>query len=375
MVKGKATSNIDVKKANRNRIYRLIASTGAVSKPEIAHRLGMSLPTVMQNIISLQEQGLVREDGILDSTGGRKAMAFSCDISARVAVGVEITRDRMEVAVVGLDGNIIKSATHKTAFATTDAYAAKLATLIDNMVDKAGIEPERILGVGISIPGILSSGGRVLTSDVLSLRDFETATLVRNVPYECLFCNDANAAGIAELWLAEPGDNFAYLALSNSVGGAILWGGELFPGDNVRSGEFGHITLERAGVRCYCGKKGCLDCYCSAQVLSRHTDGDLAAFFALLGKGEDRIVAAWQDYLDYLATGVNILNISLDCDVVIGGYVGTYMEPHIQELRDRVAELSIFDPVCDFVKVCRRRVNAHSVGGALLHIKRFISGV
>lgn len=371
----KSTSNIDVKKANRNRIYRAITEAGAISKPEIAHRLGMSMPTVMQNVNSLLDQGLVREGGILESTGGRKAVAFSRVADARAAVGIEITRERIEASVVDLDGDIIKKSGSRTAFSPTSSYSAKLGSLAAALVGRAGIAPERLLGVGISIPGILTSGGAVLHSDVLNLREFETALLAANIPYPCLFCNDANSAGIAELWAAGPDANFAYLALSDTVGGAILWNGDLSEGDNRRSGEFGHITLERGGARCYCGKKGCLDCYCSALVLSRYSDGDLGTFFTLLEKGDAGAKTVWNRYLDYLATGVNILNISLDCDVVIGGYVGAYMEAHIDALRARVAELNIFDQTCDFVKVCRRRADAHSIGAALLHIKPFIAGV
>ena len=366
---------MDVKRANRNRIYRLIARSGALSKPEIAHRLGMSLPTVMQNITSLQEQGLVCEDGTLDSTGGRKAVAYSRDPLARVAVGVEITRDRLEAAVVGLDGDIVESVRSRPAFAATEAYAAALAAAIERLLEKSGTPRERVLGVGYSIPGILTAGGTVLNSDVLDLWEFDTGSLIRETPYPAAFCNDANAAALAELWLADPGDNFVYLALSDSVGGAIAWKGELFEGDHSRSGEFGHITLERGGAICYCGRKGCLDCYCSARILSRHAKGDLGRFFESLGKGDAGVAAAWNTYLDYLATGVNILNTSLDCDVVIGGYVGAHIEPHIAQLREKVAEMSTFDAVAGFVKPCRRRTDAHSIGAALIHIKRFIEQV
>ncbi|MCC8167502.1 MAG: winged helix-turn-helix domain-containing protein, partial [Planctomycetes bacterium] len=56
---------IDVKRANRNRIYRYIYANPGTSRPELVHRLEMSLPTVMQNVKSLFEQGLVKEDGAL----------------------------------------------------------------------------------------------------------------------------------------------------------------------------------------------------------------------------------------------------------------------------------------------------------------------
>ena len=54
---------------------------------------------------------------------------------------------------------------------------------------------------------------------------------------------------------------------------------EIYYGDRMHSGEFGHMTLEINGRQCYCGKKGCVDAYCNAQNLSNLTDGDLGRFF------------------------------------------------------------------------------------------------
>lgn len=70
-------TNIEVKKNNRNHIFRyLCAQTQTVSNPEIASALSMSLPTVTANTREFIEQGLVRETGELASTGGRRAKAL-----------------------------------------------------------------------------------------------------------------------------------------------------------------------------------------------------------------------------------------------------------------------------------------------------------
>ena len=97
------------------------------------------------------------------------------------------------------------------------------------------------------------------------------------MPYPCELLNDANAAAITESNRSRTCSNLVYLFLSNTVGGAIIFGNEngivraaqekdrgsvsMYKGNNWRSGEFGHMVIHPEGKRCYCGKIGCLDAY------------------------------------------------------------------------------------------------------------------
>lgn len=371
----KRTSNMDVRRANRNRIYRAVYQRGGISRPEIVHSLGISVPTVIQNVKSLLAEGLIREDGSLKSTGGRKAAALSCVKDARLAVGVEITRNHIGAVVITMDGAVLKGKRIRTPFAPDDAYGRLMGVVVERVVADSGVDPRRILGAGISLPGILSADGALFNTDVLPAKNYRTETLGKVLAMPCVYLNDANAAGIAEMWGSDPSWNFIYLSLSNSVGGAILWGGKLNTGDNQRAGEFGHICLDRNGPKCYCGQRGCLYAYCNAANLSNLTGGELAEFFRRLDAGDTGMWKVWDEYLDHLARAVNILRMAFDCEVVTGGYVGAYMEKHVGLLRDRVAKLDSFGANGDYVKVCRRRTEASAVGAALVHIDRFIRGI
>lgn len=370
------TNNTNLKKVNCNRIYKLIYQKDVISKPEIAYQLGISLPTVMQNVRSLQDDGLVAENGILDSTGGRKAVALSCVKNARAAIGVDITRNHISVVLVNLDGSIAESIREKTPYQDNIEYAKKVGTVVERLIEQSKFDSKKILGMGISVPGILSNDQQILLhSHMLQIKNVRCADLAKFCPFPSILCNDANAAGIAEMWNTEAPESCVYLSLSDSVGGAILLENKLFKGENQRGGEFGHITIERGGRRCYCGKKGCLDAYCSASVLSDLTDGNLADFFKLLKEGNSKVKTAWEDYLDYLATAVNNLRMAFDCSVILGGYVGAYMEDHINDLRKRAAELNTFEGDGSYIKVCGYRMEAAAVGAALLHIAPFIDQI
>lgn len=291
---GSGANNRDVKKINRIRTIRSIFSCDRISQPELAAKVNNSWPTVLQNVKELMAMGLVQEVGTFESTGGRKARAFAPVRNARLAVGLEITQNHVGAVLVDLSGNLLHYERKKRLYERSDTYAEMLAGIVQGLIEKEGCPVEKILGVGISLPGILDKEGQTLVySHALGLRNVPTEEFSRYIPFSCRFINDANAAGLAEVRDLESPRSLVYLSLSNSVGGAILTGGALYGGDHLRAGEFGHNTLVPDGRPCYCGKKGCLDAYCSAKVLSQLTDGNLALFFDGLRSGNAALQTAW----------------------------------------------------------------------------------
>lgn len=366
-------NNMEVKRRNRVSTLRCILACQRISQMELAHRLALSWPTVLQNVKELMELGLVREAGLYESTGGRKARAFAPIRDARLAVGLDVTRDHVSAVLVDLGGGLLRREEEHCPFSLDDGYMERLGAFVGRFAAEGGAE-ERILGVGVSLPGIVDSRrGLLADSHILGLRDVPLQRFSRYIPWPCRFLNDANAAGLAEDDQGE-GD-LVYLSLSDSVGGAILRNGALYMGNHLRAGEFGHNTLVPGGRRCYCGKDGCLDAYCSAKVLSGRAGGSLSAFFDGLREGRPELEAVWREYLKYLAVAVNNLHISFDCDVMMGGYVGAYLEEFGAPLRALLEERNTFGADASYLRICRCRQEASAMGAALTQVEAFIQGL
>ncbi len=364
----------ELRRVNRNRIFRLVHRHERISQQEIARQLGLSLPTVAQNLKALQEEGLVAENGAFASTGGRRARGISCIRDARLAVGLDITRSHISAVLTDLGGAIVNSLRVSVPFRYEEGYFRRLGQAAAQVA--AGVEPSRLLGAGVSVPGIVSAdGAHIPNSHVLGFRGGESRDFTRFLPCPGSLCNDASAAGKAELWGLEGVQNMVYLSLSNSVGGAILLGGRLYEGENRRAGEFGHMTLFPGGRPCYCGKRGCLDAYCSAERLSAPYGGELPAFFRALEQGETAAAALWQEYLESLAAAVNSLRMAFDCTVILGGYVGAYLEPYMGELRRLAAGRSTFEDSAAYLQPCRYKREAAAVGASLLYIEPFMESI
>jgi predicted NBD/HSP70 family sugar kinase len=372
----KKTASSEIKRINRTSIYQLLHNNDKLSKQDIVMRLGLSLPTVTQNLCTLNAEGLVTESGSLGNTGGRKARTYSIVKNARTAIGLDITKNHIAVVAVDLSGKVVALVRTRWVFSQTDDYFKKLGSMVDQIIKEADLDRERILGVGIGVPGLISADcNRVYYGKILDFTGATITEFAKYIPFHCSFYNDASAAGFAEIWADKAISNSFYVMLSNNIGGAILIDNHVYPGENLRSGEVGHITIKPKGKTCYCGQKGCVDPYCAATVLSSMTDGNLGQFFALLKSGDKNAKKVWNEYLDCLALAVNNLRMLFDCRIILGGYVGAYMEDYVDELKARASARNFFEDNADYLIVCRYKTEAIAAGSALNYIADFIHSI
>lgn len=369
----KQATNMEVKKQNRNRVFRYICKHGTVSNPDISYDMKISLPTATQITRELIEKGFVEETGELQSTGGRRAKALSAAVNVKQAVGLDITKNHVSFVLTNLTGEILEYVRIFLPYTHEEAYYCRVNQELEAFLDKSRADRKKILGLGISFPGIIDLDRQMIAySHILGVKMLSFDSVSRFFDYPCRFLNDANAGAYAEGIPSEERERFFYLSLSNTVGGAVFDHNGLTQGDHYRCGEAGHMTVIPDGKPCYCGKKGCLDAYCSAAILSDAAEGKLERFFERLEKKEQRALELWDAYTGYLAVALNNIRMLLDCDIVLGGYVGSYAEPYLPDIWNKVAERSTFAENRPYVSSCRYKVGAAALGAALEVVEDFV---
>lgn len=369
----KKITNIEVKKKNRNDVFRYICKNGMVSNPDISYALKISLPTATQITKELIEEGLVEEKGALESTGGRRAKALAVSKNSGKAIGLDITKNHISLVLTDLTGKILKYERIFLPYMEGDNYYCEVNKKLENFLNESECNRQNVLGIGISFPGIIDLDKELITdSHILGVKALPFTSVSRFFSYPCYFLNDANAGAYAEGIQSESMERFFYLSLSNTVGGAVYSNNKLEQGKNFRCGEVGHMTIVPDGESCYCGKQGCLDAYCCAKCL---LDGKLENFFERLRKGEEKEVQLWDRYTTYLAIAVNNIHMVLDCDIVLGGYVGSYMGEYIQDIQDKVSKRNTFAESSFFVKTCQHKTGAAALGASLKIIELFIEQI
>ena len=369
-------TNIEIKQKNRTSIFSLFRHGKQLTRQDIVSALDLSLPTVTHNLEELKSEGLIAQSGSIGNTGGRRARGYSLVANARTAIGLDITRHHVTAVALDLQGTIITSRRRRLNFARTDEYYRELGNIVSQIVAAADLDEKNILGVGIGVPGLVTADHQtVFYGEVLGVTGATCAEFSKYIPYPTALHHDTDAASFAEMWMSPDTRNAFYIMLSASVGGTVYIDGTHYSGSKLRAGEVGHMEVVPNGRKCYCGRRGCVDPYCAAPALTAVTDGDLKLFFQRLKAGDEAVKAVWQEYLSHLAVAVANLRMLFDCDIIIGGYVGSFMDDHIEELRQLLMERSTFDHNADYVRPCRCKTEAIAAGAALNYISVFLKSI
>lgn len=157
-----------------------------------------------------------------------------------------------------------------------DIAASVRSFLITNKIDSADI-----LGMGIGVPGPVNAKGVVNRCVNLGWDVFNIAQELSDLTgFPVKAGNDANVAALGEFWKGggQGCENMVFVTLGTGVGGGIVVEGNLLHGAHGSGAEIGHLVLNRdETVPCNCGKRGCVEQYCSAtgivRVAKRHLDG------------------------------------------------------------------------------------------------------
>ena len=148
-----------------------------------------------------------------------------------------------------------------------------IAASIRSYLDKNGIADESILGIGIGVPGPVNHAGIVNKCVNLGWGVFNISeTLQQLTGFPVKAGNDASVAALGECWKGggQGCENMVFATLGTGVGGGIVVGGNVIHGVHGAGGEIGHMVLNREETEtCGCGKRGCVEQYCSATGIVR----------------------------------------------------------------------------------------------------------
>lgn len=365
------------RRQTRNKMYRFIYDAGVpVSKQQISTALSYSLPTVHQNIAELLEAGLIRPGEVQKSTGGRPAVGYTINESIRCSVGIAVSATQLRILATDVRQNELAYDVCSLSSADGAQIGQQIAEKLEHFLGENHIEKERVLGVGITFPGVIDQEKDVIVlSPTLKIKDISLSAVRKPIGFPVFIENDSTSGGTAE-WLGlspkEREKDFVYLFLENGIGGAVFIGGKPYLGTEGRSGEFGHMCIVPGGRACNCGKRGCLEAYCSAFRFTRDLGLTAEDFFDRLGAGDAECRALWEEILDYLSIAINNLRMAFDCNVILGGFVSRFLEPYLPELRQRAACRNPFEERGGYIKLGKYPTKAGMRGVAWHFMEEFI---
>ena len=381
-------TTIQLKKINKSKVYHYIYHQHTTSKLQIVQELQMGLSTVSQNLTLLEQEGYIQRNGYFDSTGGRKAQTIQIVPDFRISIGIGILKEMFHMTAIDLYGHILDMETISLSYADTDAYYKQMTEKIQAFITSHHYDPQKILGISIATQGITSSDhttvtyGKILHNTGMNVDHFSS-----RLPFACHLEHDSKSAAHLELWNHPELDSAIVILLNRNLGGAIITDRHIHQGSTMHSGTLEHMCVNPDGPLCYCGNRGCLETYCSADALEQASGMPIPDFFHSLRKisrhtadtdtdekKSSQISQIWEDYLNHLAFAMKNLNLIIDAPMILSGYLASFLtEEDTQYLLKQINAATPFPLRKEQILVGTYGQYTQTAGAALYYVETFLN--
>jgi glucokinase len=197
---------------------------------------------------------------------------------------IDLGGTKIALGILNFQGKIITQSTIPTPVAASPQKVILLLVAeIKKMLQKSGLQPKQIRGIGLGVPGqILPEEGLVVSSPNLpKWKNVQIKKpLEKFLKLPVFLDNDANAAALGELYFGSGVGvkNFLYVTISTGIGAGLILDGEIFRGARNIAGEVGHMIILPGGPICGCGNRGCFEALASGNSFARHGREELKKF-------------------------------------------------------------------------------------------------
>src|SRR5215204_449829 len=246
----------------------------SVSRSELTDALGVSRSKISLEVGRLLEAGLLVEDGLAESEGGRRSSLLRIPWSAGLIAAVDLGATSIDVALSTLGSELVahrgKSADVK---AGPKAVLRRVKAILAGLLEEQGASRRDVRAIGVGVPGPVEQASGLLRSppimpgwDRFPIRDAFAGEYAASGFVD----NDVNVMALGEHWggVGKGVDNVLFVKVGTGIGGGIIADGRLYRGTQGCAGDIGHICVDTDGPVCSCGNKGCLEAMAAAPAIA-----------------------------------------------------------------------------------------------------------
>lgn len=276
-------------------------------------------------------------------------------------IGIDLGGSHIAIGVVNSNGKILEKIEKKLKGIITKEVKKVIENTIVEAVDKFKKE-YKITEIGIAIPGTVTKE-TVVKSVNLGLKNYKIIEeLQKKINMPIKIKNDAKCAAIAESKYGSLKDykRVLFLTLGTGIGGAVIIDNKLLDTGDLPGCEIGHMVIEKNGLECNCGRKGCFEKYASMNAFKNNLRNVLGFDESVSGKEllalikntkkEDKnyklIEKVKKEYIENLSMGIaNLVNIFEPEAIGIGGSFVYFGEVLLDDLKNElVSKNLLFNP-------------------------------
>ena len=256
----------------KNIIIKQLYFDKALSCPDLSDLLSKSAPAISKAINELVAEGMVIEQGQAPSSGGRRAQTYSLKPDAMYILAVAMDQLSTRIQLFDLlNKPVAKQLNVTLELLNNPESLSSLASHINNYITSTGIDPDKVIGTGIGMPGFVNVKKGINYTYLESGEQTLTEYLLEVTGIPAYIDNDSSLIALSEqkFGSTRSQDNVMVINLGWGIGLGMIVGGEIFRGNNGFAGELSHIPILEEGTLCVCGKRGCLEAEASMLVVAK----------------------------------------------------------------------------------------------------------
>ncbi|MEY9093661.1 ROK family protein [Paenibacillus sp. RC84] len=361
-----------MKRQNRLTVFEIIKHQQPISRASIAKQTGMSPTTVSRIVAELAEEGYLLESEQVSAGLGRKSTLLEMVDAAVLSVGVELDRHQVNIGIVDLQGNVVAMSQYpRSVEESPEVTLERVGTEIDQLTKSNEIDCERIIGVGVGLPGIIDNDtGEVMFSVQLGWRNVRLAERLKEITgYDVAVDNELKAKALAEHMkgAAIGSQRTVLLGFGNGVGSAFIMEGEIYRGRTNSAGEIGHTTIDPNGMLCDCGKAGCLQTYINIKSLLSEANKirpvrSIEDLFEAKKAGERWALHLIERALMYMAITINNVVCMYNPDsVILSGELTDKFPEILDEVVDLCYSKYVWEPLRGAFRILKSELHEQGV--------------
>ena len=246
----------------KRKILKELCFGNVLSALELSIRIEKSLPLTTRILNELVDEQILKESGYASSTGGRRPQRYSLVAGKMYVVSVAMDQLVTRIGIIDLQNcDISHSQKYNLVLSQNAGSLSTLTKYINEFIKKAGIKKDKILGVGIGMPGFVDVDKGINYSFLDHKGESIPNYIEKIIDLPVFIDNDSSIIALTELKLGSAINtkNTMVINLGWGVGLGMIINGKLFRGNNGFAGEFSHIPLFENNKLCACGKSGCLE--------------------------------------------------------------------------------------------------------------------
>lgn len=271
-----------INELNRQTVLNVIRQNDVISRAEVSRITGLSIPTVMKIVDNFIQMGLIREIGKGESSGGKPPILLQFVADSYFCVGIDIGATKILGIMADCAANVLYRYECKYDLHESDeCFLEDIASVIENVIENASVPQNKILGIGVAMPGLVrSSDHLVVFSPVLMRKNLDLygyLTEKFSFPIILESVHRSLAMGEKMYGLCQNVKDFLVINLGYGISCGLYLNDQIYEGKEGYAGEFGHIIVNPLGPRCFCGNRGCLESMASALAMTRDAKERIAA--------------------------------------------------------------------------------------------------